>query len=609
MQDWQKETIIAHSTLTALLDSVNNSRYRMQPFREKQRELVRQFVGYNYSYDGAYAPVPVNLIETASVVYMQNLFSQMPQATVSSPYDKFYEDARDIETDLNDHIENLDLDLPIGKAVLNSLFSLGVVKVGEQLTGDIEVDEVMIPMGDPYALPVHIDDFVMDMEARDMHELRFIGNRYRMDFELAVTTFGYNQAAQDQLQPTSTPTRYNEFGDERTETMSMGQSVRDRSEFKPHVELWDLYLPREGLLITVPAESAGLQTALPTVLKARIWKGPPRKANSMNCGPFHLLWHNDVPGNFFPLSPMSVLNDLHDLANTLFRKIARQALRQKTNLLVQDYAISDGERIINADDGVAITTNNADGVREVSWGGPDQAGMAAFIMAKDEFDIRAGNLSVMGGTAPGSDTVGQDQMMQSASSKRLQRYQQRIHRFTRGIIHDIAWYRWHDPFVQNALTKKYEGTNIEIPIVFTPQDRQGVWEDYRFDIVPYSMVERTPQEQLQVLNSILMNHVYPNLEMMMSQGITVDLTAFVEEVARLTNYNHLPRILKTGQGTWEPPPQREGNNNKPANTSRTYTRVNRPGANVQGKNQAMISSLMGANQQPAEQAQIARQAG
>ena len=56
-----------------------------------------------------------------------------------------------------------------------------------------------------------------------------------------------------------------------------------------------------------------------------------------------------------------------------------------------------------------------------------------------------------------------------------------------------------------------------------------------------------------------------------------------------------------------PPPEKKVA--KPAQTTRTYERVNRGGATRQGKDMAMMQTLFGGNPQPKEQAMMTRPVG
>jgi len=85
--------------------------------------------------------------------------------------------------------------------------------------------------------------------------------------------------------------------------------------------LWDVWLPKEGLLVTMADQSGG------PALRIVPWEGPEH-------GPFLLLGFDVVPGNIMPVAPGAHLLGLARLLNRMMRKLGDQADRQKIVTLV-----------------------------------------------------------------------------------------------------------------------------------------------------------------------------------------------------------------------------------------------------------------------------------
>ena len=51
--------------MSRLSEAIMFSRRKMQPFRENRLKAIRQYVGTNYSENGATDKVPINLLEQA----------------------------------------------------------------------------------------------------------------------------------------------------------------------------------------------------------------------------------------------------------------------------------------------------------------------------------------------------------------------------------------------------------------------------------------------------------------------------------------------------------------------------------------------------------------
>jgi len=97
---------------------------------------------------------------------------------------------------------------------------------------------------------------------------------------------------------------------------------------------------------------------------------------------------------------------------------------------------------------------------------------------------------------------------------------------------------------------------------------------------------------------------------MQEQGLTVDVKRFTQLVADYDNIPELEQVIVSMDPNMrEELPGPAGNptpSGKPANTNRTYTRVNKPGATRQGKDAALVQTLMGAGVQDAEGAAMTR---
>ena len=64
-----------------------------------------------------------------------------------------------------------------------------------------------------------------------------------------------------------------------------------------------------------------------------------------------------------------------------------------------------------ANDGEVILVNDANSLKEMRFGGPDQANLAFAIHAKATHSEIAGNLQTLGGLSPQADTLGQEQLL------------------------------------------------------------------------------------------------------------------------------------------------------------------------------------------------------
>lgn len=580
-----------HNQLTKLREAVTYSRQKLQPFRDARIAALRQYVGRHYSDNGATDKVPVNLLELAINIYMQQLAARPPKALVVTPYWQLRPSALNLELATNAHIRKIKIANQLRLAVIDAMFAIGIMKIGLTESDPIDIDGVLRDPGKPFAEAVHLDDWVHDVTARTYEQCQFAGNRYRISYELAMDLF--SGEGRDELAPEPAQ-GINETGDERAEMISRGGDANP-AQFKDTVELWDLWLPDEKLLVTMPVEGTGKP------LRILDWAGA-------EDGPYRLLSFSPVPGNVMPLPPVALWMDLHELSNRIFRKLGRQAERQKTLLGVRTSGQKDGETVINADDGEAVTMDDPKNAQEYNYGGIKSESLAFLIQLKDMFAYFAGNLDALGGLSPQADTLGQDELLTANASKRVLVMQDRMVEFTTDVITDIARYLYNDPITPIPVLKQVKGTDIQVPGTFEPEERVAPFSTYNFEIEPYSMQHQGPAARLQALTQVFTNFLVPFAPMLEQQGITINFRGLLEIISRYGNMPELDGLLVMQEPLSSSLPGPVGMPKSPV-TKRTYERINRPGATRQGKDAALMQTLLGGGAQPAEMAALTRPNG
>lgn len=570
------------------------SRRRLEPFRTHRHDAVREYAGAHYSDDGADDRVPINMLELAVNIYMRQLAARAPQALVTTTYRELKATAADMAVELNHRIRAMKLGDTLQEAVLNALFSIGIVKCGITQNGTIALDGQQHAVGESFAESIDLDDWVHDASAKRWDRLQFAGDRYSVALEEAKDADYYDKKVRESLTAMSIKTS-NEQGDPRINSVSGGDSVAP-DEYRDRVELWDIWLPEEKKIVVLSGESS-----IEKPLAVIDWDGP-------DAGPYHYLSYGRVPGNMMPLAPVANLRDLHELANRLFRKLGRQAERQKTILGVGPGADQDAERVIHASDGEAIRMDSPEKVKEYSFGGPENVSLAFTLQLRDMFSYHAGNLDSLGGLSPQADTVGQEKLLDQSSSKRIADLQDRTVEFTAGVIKALAWYEWTEPIREENLQKKVPGTDIYVPVIWSAETRTGDYLDYNFNIDPYSMRHESPSEKLQTIMNVWQQYIAPFAPQMAEQGIVPNFATLLKILGQYSNTPELEDILSYA----DPPEPVAGGprgNPRPSSTTRRYERVNRPGATEKGKNTALTQALLGGGLQDSQAASIGRPTG
>lgn len=560
-----------------LHDKIEWSRQKLATPCRNRVEAVKQFVGRNYADNGSDKRVPVNLLELAVTIYVRLLAAHAPRCLVRTEYPELRPFAADMECVLNQIPEEIGLERTLRDAVLEALFSFAVVKTGISV-GD-KGDE-------PFVSLVQMDDYFVDMSARTWSEVQYEGNEYWMDVDEVKELYGAELEADD-YSGVST----------QGEPQAHAVTVNETSEpFYDRVLLRDVYLVRRNRLVTYAVGTRKVLRDVP-------WDGP-------DGTPYIKLGFSTVPGNLLPLPPVATWRDLHELANSLFRKLARQADAKKTVAAFQGGNDEEVERLRMANDGDGIRYNGAK-PDEITVGGIDQPTLAFFISVKDINNVMAGNLDSLGGLAPQSKTATQERLISEASSSRVQDMADRTVEFAKAIFRRLAWYTWTDPVrrrrFRKVVSRKYD---IGVTGEWTPETRDGDFVDYNFDIDVFSMRDDSPSTRVQTILGIL-DRLAPYQQQLAEQGAFIDMKYLTDILGKYSGVPEIGEVVKFSDrpeaGPHLPPkgdPRPDYVSTKSPVTHRVYERVNRPGATTQGRDAAMMQTLLGGRAQPAEMAAL-----
>lgn len=568
---------------------------KLKIFRENKIALLKEYVGSHYSAYGAGDKVPINLLELAFNIYLQRLVAQNPAVSITTDYKKIKEIATRFEMAGNHLIHEIDLGKTLEMAVIGAMFSIGIIKIGLNAT-KVEYGGVLCDSGQAFASYVSLDDWVQDMTVNLASNGQFEGNFYNVTIdEFEVMFPGKKYVTRDEQQAN----RENEHG------ITEG-SGEQREEFRKTVRLLDIWLPKFNLILICHTSDDELDP-IGEVLKIVNWTGPER-------GPYRKLGYGFIENNTMPLAPAMYWRDMHELANKLFSKLGKQADRQKTITGVQRGAEDDGNRVIDAEDGQTIALDNPAATKEYSYGGISQETLGFLVFLKDTFSYLAGNLDMLGGLGPQSETLGQDQLLSVSASMRIQKMQKATVDFTQGIVEDLLYYLWNDPNTTIPLVKRVKGfEDVTVSTPLRPEDRENDFVEYNIKIEPYSMQHQTPEAKLQGIRTVFAEFVAPLLPIMQAQGVSLDFEALFKKISKLGNIPELSDIIVFSNPTQESEPVGElpakFQTAKPPVTTRRYERINRPGATNQGKNQIMMQAMFGGKPQNSEAGSLMRATG
>jgi hypothetical protein len=572
-------------SLSRLCNAIQRSRFALRRPRENRVALVRQLVGSNYSEDGADRRVPLNLISLYTSIVGRNLISKNPRVMLST----FERDQKPMvhamETWANEELERMKFANTMKRVVLDALFSVGIAKVCLSSPSDASLLGWRLSAGHPIIGRVDLDDFVFDVHARDLTEVGFIGHRFRVPIETVKDSSLFNKRRKDLMASRDQP--YNLEGDEKVSMIGRTYYDVDGEEFEDMIDLWEIYLPRQRMIVTLPDDAMGGTSQM--IIREQDWIGP-------DCGPYHALAFQTVPGNPLGKGPLQDLIEMHNSANKIYRKLDMQAWRQKQVLPIRTGATEDGSRITQANDGEAIRCDN-DAPKAVDFGGINQMNFNYGIHIVDQFMKFAGNLEMMGGLAPQSKTLGQDEMLSANASGGIKDMQDQVVQYVSDVVRSMLWYWHHHP--QKTMSSEYsvKGTNASITRHVTPQDRKALhFDSIKLEVDPYSMAHRTPQQAAQALDDTVMKVVMPMAQLLQQQGVVFDVNAYLEKKAHYQDMPDLSDIITMQE---PPPPEQAQGQGGPAGpsaqpeTTRNYVRRSLGGDTPDNRKAAMTNMTGG----------------
>jgi hypothetical protein len=585
-----------------LVRAIRHGRKALEFPRRQRRRAIELLAGPRWSEESAQQPSqPVNLLNVYVQTMIRALVAKEPRVLYTTDDLSQTAAVAAMQEWANRQAKKMRLADVLQRAVYDALIGVGVVKVGLAGPGHAAASGWAVQAGSAFAETVSLDDLVYDAHARRFDAAGFVGHRYRMHRDVALELYG--RRAKDL--PVSTHPHHNEDGDERAEALGRGYYGMDAEEYCEHVDLFEVYVPKYRRVVTVACEEDGspsLDDDKP--LDDVEWFGPDR-------GPYHFLAYGWVPDNAMPNPPALHLIDIHEAANNQFRKLLRQAERQKELLLVQGQASEDGQTIVGANDGEAHKVENPDAAKVYKFGGADPALFAFFTATKEMFNWLAGNLDLQGGLSPQSKTASQDRMLNENASANTASMQATTVEFAACVCDSLGWWGWHHPDAEMKARFELDGApEVQTVRRLYPRNardpmgnpralrRQAKWDEMDVRVDPYSMGHKSPEQRAAMLDQMVTQVVAPMMGLLQQQGVVFDAHEWASIVSEYRDMPEVRRILSIqappagGPGGSSGGAAAEGAG-MPAATNRTYTRENVSSRSQQGQDMALAEAMAG----------------
>lgn len=549
------------------------------PWRSTYREMVREYLGGAAGKGGLsrmggkvareqYIPI----LQQAAEEHMVALAANRPRAMFTTDNSGLAPFCHRFQLAFNKHIGDIHIEEVLRNAVLNAFFVVGCVKCGHMDSGYLVhgPDNQTVAGTVPRATSIGFDWLVRDVTATLPHEMRYVGNGYRMAYADLADNEQYDQTVVRKLWATSkyTSTQYPTRIGDNDEPLSREMLDRavDSDDMEPMCDVFDLWLPADGVVATYALNGPMMFTD-PKLLCTVDWDGDRQ-------GPYQLLTLSDAPENMLTGGPAARLRILHKLINSIARKQATRARGQKQVNVFRPGAQKDADQIRMAGDGEWRAVDDTENVKPFVVPGPDPN---LQMFAKDVFgwfDRFAGNLQAAAGLGPQAGTAAQDELIHTQVSRRESFQLQRVVSFTERVSVNLANLIWNDESLFIPLEYQIPNTQYKVPVDWKPGQRKGRFEDYNIRVDPYSMPYQSPQQAMQGVMGFLQGVMLPSVQMWQQQG-HIDWAQLVEMWSELNNLPQIQRVWVSDVMPNSDQPQPQGKAPAIPQPPKTYKRTPR----------------------------------
>lgn len=499
-------------------------------------KLLREYTGqlYGGQTDGDQRAKPLNLIWQAVTTLVPNLVFRNPNISVTSNFLPYRMYAQILGLAANHLVREINLSRSLRMAVTASLFSEGWIKTGLGVSGQtVDIDGFTHNLGQPYADFVDSEDMVIDPTARSLEEAYYIGNRVRVSKYFLLESGVIKPEIIEKL-----PTRY-DYSRSKLEVEQLShvpeskRYVEGSDDLVEYVDLVECWVPSKNAIVTIPYDPESGATEFLRIVQ---YAGP-------ETGPYHMLGYALVPNNPLPVAPCSMWYDLHEMNNTIARKIKRQAERSKSVLAYQSSAWETASAIQESGDGETVAVDDLEKVQEIKFGGANDDAYDFAAWSKQMFSEMAMSIDLLSGSGTNEETLGQAEMVQGNIAVRLSDMQSQVYAFVSEVVKDLVFFLHTDPLIQLPLVKRVQGQDQQV--FYTPEMREGDMLDYSIEVVPYSMAHRDPNLKARRLLEFFGSVIPALAQTYQLLGPAFNLENAIRIMAREMNVDDLEEVINS----------------------------------------------------------------
>jgi len=447
--------------------------------RKARAMYVREYVGRYYANEyGLTGDEPINLIFNTIRAMVPNIIMKSGVNKVETEIIPYKEYAYLLGLGLDYIDRRIKLKDTLRAAIVDAFFMMAIFKTGLATGGKmLNFGDILIDEGQVYTDLVDFDDFVFDPSCKDYRKAAFLGDRNRVPRQILLDDDEFNHDLVMKL-----PRSYHLDAKKKVQALSRKNfSDSEMHELQDFVDVVELFVPGAEALITIPDPE---QIIFDDYLAAREYYGPKEGPHTI------MALTQPVPGNPFPIAPVSVHYDLHKMANRMMTKTMNQADRQKDIAVYDPAGADEAEDMRTAEDG-EIVAGNPDTVKVVTFGGQNSKSEAFLSILQVWHNYMSGNPDQIAGLASEAETATQASILQTNATITIEDARSMVYDASATVNEKMAWYLHTDPFVNILLAKREPGGKYS-QLTLTEEQKQGDFLDYTFRIKARSMSRLDP---------------------------------------------------------------------------------------------------------------------
>ena len=489
----------------------------------------------------------LGLMRQAAESMSLTMAAQQPKVMVAPSKVEYSAFSMHFENAIDRYSRTMHLGNILQDIVRNAFYCIGIAKIhmAEGAAIQVDSDEWMDP-GRPFVESRSLTHMSYDTSAPDFRFCSFISDRYlvRLSDVLDNKEFKGSVRRQiSQLSQNQSEAQQEEWG------RSISGSPSTIGEWYDTIYLADCFCPKDGIVYTFPVD-ARYRCLTEAPLMTLEWDDEEE-------GPYRFLNLGPVPDKSTPSAPAQNLLLLHNLINTLYRKLRDQADRQKNVNVGPKGGEDDTNDMRASEDGDFITLNAPGEINQVVVDGPNQSNFAFALNAMQQFSRQAGNLEHQLGLGSQADTAAQEGMIGAGVGRSEAAFQARFVDFTRGVVKQLGKLLFNDQVTEVPMTRKVEGTDISYDDSWQggmqENSRMGEMIDYDIDIIHDSMDYRSPRQRLTDIDETW-DRVMAIAPMVMQMGMVPNVQEYLNLRARYTSTPEMKSLFLSNQM----PPEQEG---------------------------------------------------